>query len=123
MNNQTPQPPATDPIGAYIAAFPPATQEKLTQMREILRAQAPKAEETIKYGVPTFTLNGKSVLHFGGYAKHVGFYPGSRTIEAFAAELTPYKHARGSVQFPLKQPLPVDLINRMAAYAIAQFKK
>lgn len=99
-------------IGTYIAGFPAETQAKLEELRTLMRAILPEASETISYGIPTFDHNGEHVVHFAGYAKHVGFYPTSSAIAAFVGELRPYKHGKGSVQFPLNQPLSVDLIRR-----------
>ena len=82
-------------------------------MRALIRASAPDATETISYAIPTFDLNGRHLVHFAGYERHIGFYPGARGIEMFKDELTPYKSAKGSVQFPLAGPLPADLIRRM----------
>ena len=90
-------------IDEYIAGFPPETQEVLEELRALIRASAPDATETISYAIPTFDLNGHHLVHFAGYAKHVGFYPMPSGIEAFKEELEPYKSGKGSVQFPLGQ--------------------
>ena len=105
-------------IDEYIAEFPPATQELLTEMRKLIRASAPDATEKISYAIPTFHSNG-NLVHFAGYERHIGFYPGSDGIEAFKKDLKPYKTAKGSVQFPLDEPLPKDLIRRMVEYRVA----
>ena len=106
-------------IDAYIARFPPATRELLQAMRAIIRSAAPDATETISYAIPTFDLDGH-LVHFAGYARHVGFYPGASGIEAFKAELGRYKSAKGSVQFPLDEPLPEDLIRRIVEFRVAE---
>src|SRR3954452_2005136 len=100
-------------IGEYIAEFPPDTQKVLQEMRALIKACAPEATETISYAMPTFDLNGKHLVHFAGYKKHVGFYPTASGIEAFKEEIKQYKWAKGSVQIPLGQPLPIDPIRRM----------
>jgi uncharacterized protein YdhG (YjbR/CyaY superfamily) len=105
-------------IDEYVAEFPADTQRVLVEMRELIRAAAPDATETISYAIPTFDLNGKHLVHFAGYEKHIGFYPGSSGIETFKDELGPYKSAKGSVQFPLGQPLPRELIRRMVAFRV-----
>lgn len=105
-------------IDEYIAEFPPPTQAVLQQLREIIKEEAPGAVETISYAIPTFDLNGRHLVHFAGYEKHVGFYPTGRGMEAFRDELSGYKTGKGSVQFPLDQPLPVDLIRRMVAFRV-----
>lgn len=107
-------------IDEYIAEFPPSTREVLEEMRGIIRAEAPDAVETMSYAIPTFDVNRKHLVHFAGYERHVGFYPGASGIAAFADELAPYKSAKGSVQFPLGRPLPEDLIRRMVRFRLAE---
>ena len=94
-------------IDAYIAEFPAETQKVLQEIRELIRANAPGATETISYAMPTFDLNGRHLVHFAGYARHIGFYPIPTGMEAFKDELSHYKTGKGSVQFPLAQPLPL----------------
>ena len=108
-------------IDAHIAQFPPATQEKLEALRALIKSVVPEATELISYRMPTFDLNGRHLVHFAGWKNHIGFYPGSGTAtEAFAEELAPYKTSKGSVQFPLDQPLPEDLIRRMIEFRIRE---
>lgn len=107
-------------IDAYIAEFPPETQLALEEMRAIIRSAAPEAVETISYAIPTFDQNGQHLVHFAGYAKHVGFYPVPSGMEAFQEELAPYKHGKGSARFALGQPLPADLIRRIVAFRVAE---
>jgi uncharacterized protein YdhG (YjbR/CyaY superfamily) len=107
-------------IDEYLAEFPPETQKVLGEMRELISAHAPGATETIAYAIPTFDLNGKHLVHFAGFAKHVGFYPTPSGIEAFSEELSRYKTAKGSVQFPLEEPLPSDLIRRIVEFRVAE---
>jgi uncharacterized protein YdhG (YjbR/CyaY superfamily) len=107
-------------IDAYIAEFPPETQAALEEMRALIRQTAPDATETISYAIPTFDLNGKHLVHFAGYAKHVGFYPVPSAMTAFADELAPYKRGKGSAQFPLGEPLPKDLIRRVVEFRVAE---
>lgn len=107
-------------IDEYIAEFPPATQDVLRQVRAVIRDSAPGAVETISYAIPTFDLNGRHLVHFAGYERHIGFYPMASGVAAFKDELTGYKSAKGSVQFPLEQPLPVDLIRRIVEFRVAQ---
>lgn len=107
-------------IDEYIGEFPAETQRVLGEMRALIRTCAPDASETISYAIPTFDLNGRHLVHFAGYAHHIGFYPTSSGIEAFKAELAPFKSARGSVQFPLGEPLPTDLIRRMVEFRVEE---
>lgn len=106
-------------IDAYISTFPKETQKVLILLRATIKASAPDAEETIKYGIPTFVLHG-NLVHFGGYTKHIGFYPAPSGIEAFQKELSVYKTAKGSVQFPLDTPLPLALITKIVKYRVKE---
>jgi uncharacterized protein YdhG (YjbR/CyaY superfamily) len=107
-------------IDEYIAEFPAETQAALQRVREIIRAAAPDATETISYAIPTFDLGGKHLVHFAGYEHHVGFYPIPSGMEAFKTELAAFKQGKGSVQFPLDQPLPEDLIRRIVEFRVAE---
>jgi uncharacterized protein YdhG (YjbR/CyaY superfamily) len=104
---------AAGPVDKHIAAASPEARRILQELRAIVRAAAPEATERISYGVPTFDLNGHHLVHFGGYAKHVSFYPTASGIEAFRQELGSYVTGRGTVQFPLDRPLPADLVRRV----------
>ena len=101
----------------YINSFSEPIQEKLTELRNLIKKLVPEAKEKISYQMPAFTLNGM-LLYFAGYAKHIGFYPGASTIVAFMDELTGYKTSKGTVQFPLNQPLPIELITRMIRFRV-----
>jgi len=106
-------------IDEYIAHCPAAVGEKLRALRALIAETAPGAKEKISYGIPTFYLNG-NLVHFAAFNRHIGFYPTSSAIAAFARELEPYVHAKGSIQFPLAEPLPLDLIRRMVAFRVAE---
>jgi uncharacterized protein YdhG (YjbR/CyaY superfamily) len=108
-------------VDEYIAEFPPETREVLQEVRAVIRSAAPGATETISYAIPTFDLNRRHLVHFAGFARHIGFYPGAVTVgEAFAEELQPYKRGKGSVQFPLDRPMPADLIRRMVEFRVGE---
>jgi len=107
-------------IDDYIAEFPPATQEVLQRIRAIIREEAPDAAETISYAIPTFDLLGKHLVHFAGYERHVGFYPAPTGMEAFKEDFALYKTGKGSVQFPLSEPLPEALIRRIVGFRVAE---
>jgi uncharacterized protein YdhG (YjbR/CyaY superfamily) len=107
-------------IDEYVDGFPADTQRVLAEMRALIRAAAPGATETISYAIPTFDLEGRHLVHFAGYARHVGFYPTASGIEAFSDELGRYRSAKGSVQFPLGQPLPADLIRRIVEFRVRE---
>jgi uncharacterized protein YdhG (YjbR/CyaY superfamily) len=89
-------------------------------MRSLIRGSAPEAEETISYAIPTFDLNGRHLVHFAGYAKHVGLYPTPSGLVAFEEELKPYRSGKGSAQFPLGEPLPTDLIRRIVEFRVEE---
>ena len=107
-------------IDGYIAEFPMEIQAALQEIRVLIQKIAPGATETISYAIPTFDLNGKHLVHFAGYARHIGFYPTSSGIREFKDELSSYKCSTGAVQFPLGQPLPLDLIRRMVEFRVEE---
>ena len=102
-------------IDEYIAGFPLDVQDILQKIRATIRQAAPEAQEKISYQMPTFALNG-NLVHFAAFKNHIGFYPIPSGIEAFKEDLSPYKQGKGSVQFPLDQPIPYDLIARITAF-------
>jgi uncharacterized protein YdhG (YjbR/CyaY superfamily) len=104
-------------IDEYIGIFPPNVQVILEQLRKTIQVAAPKAEETISYGIPTFKLNG-NLVHFAAYKNHIGFYPTPAAIVTFKKELSPYKQAKGSVQFPIDQPIPFSLVRKIVKYRV-----
>jgi uncharacterized protein YdhG (YjbR/CyaY superfamily) len=106
-------------IDDYIEAYPSEVREILRMIRDIIRKAAPGARETISYGMPTFKLNG-NLVHFAAYKNHIGFYPTPSGISAFEEELSEYKHAKGSVQFPLHKPIPYDLIRKIVEFRIKE---
>jgi len=106
-------------IDEYIAAFSGKTQKILEQVRATIKAAAPEAQEKISYQMPTFFLNG-NLVHFAAFKNHIGLYPTPNGIEAFKKELSVYKGAKGSVQFPLDQPMPLELIGKIVKYRVAE---
>lgn len=106
-------------VDEYIARFPSGTKKLLRQMRSAIRKTAPGAEEVISYQMPAYKLNGMLVF-FAGYEHHIGFYPSGSGIAAFKKELSVYKGAKGSVQFPLDKPLPLQLITRIVKLRVAE---
>ncbi len=113
------EPPAPQTIDEYIAGFSPDVQEILQKVRATIKKAAPGAEETIKYRMPTFTLNG-NLVHFAGFKEHIGFYPVPSGIEAFKKELAVYKQGRGSIQFPLDKPIPYGLITKIVKFRVKE---
>jgi uncharacterized protein YdhG (YjbR/CyaY superfamily) len=104
-------------FGEYADRFPAKVQSLPRKMRAAIRKAAPKAQETISYQIPAFTLNGKRFVWFAAFASHIGFYPGAAAIAAFKKELAGYKSAKGSVQFPFDEALPLELVERMVKFA------
>ena len=105
----------------YIAAFPKDVQSVLQELRQVIRASAPEAEEAISYGMPAFKLNGKNLVFFAAWKNHVGFYPGgSSAIEAFKKELAQFKQAKGTIQFPLDTPIPFDLVKKIVKFRVKE---
>lgn len=104
-------------VTTYIQNFPEPVREILQHVRATIQAAAPEAEEKLSYGIPTFTLKG-NLVHFGGYAKHVGFYPGPEAIVAFREDLLSYKTSKGAIQFSVDKPIPYDLITKMTLYRV-----
>ncbi len=107
-------------IDKYIAAFPEEIQQRLNQIREVIRRAAPDATEKISYMMPTFYLNG-NLVHFAAFKNHIGFYPAPSGIAAFKKELSLYKSAKGSAQFPHNQPLPLELVREIVKFRFGEF--
>jgi uncharacterized protein YdhG (YjbR/CyaY superfamily) len=106
-------------IDEYIRSFPKEIQKLLNEVRAAIKSAAPEATETISYQIPTFYLNG-NLVHFAAFKNHIGFYPATSGISAFKDELKEYKSAKGSVQFPLDEPLPIDLIKRIVKFRVKE---
>lgn len=106
-------------IDEYIASFPKAIQQLLQQVRNTIQKAAPDAKEAIKYAMPTFTLNG-NLVHFAAFTNHIGFYPAPTGMDAFKKELSVYKTGKGSVQFPLDQPMPLALITKIVKLRVKE---
>lgn len=106
-------------IDEYIALFPAEIQEKLKKIREVVHNEAPDAVERIAYQMPTFSLAG-NLVHFAAFKNHIGFYPTPSGTEELSKELAAYDGSKGTVRFPLDQPLPYDLIARIVAYRVKE---
>ena len=106
-------------IEEYIATCAPKIQKVLEEVRATIRAAAPQAEEKISYQIPTFFLKG-NLVHFAAFTNHIGFFPTSSGIEAFKQELSNYRSSKGAVQFPLDQPMPLDLISKITKFRVAE---
>jgi uncharacterized protein YdhG (YjbR/CyaY superfamily) len=106
-------------IDDYISKFPPEIQEILSTIRKVIKEAAPEAKEKISYQMPTFALHG-NLVHFAAFKNHIGFYPTPNGIDAFKEELSVYKGAKGSIQFPMDQPMPYELIGKIVKYRVTE---
>lgn len=107
-------------IEEYIAAFPEATQKLLQIVRDTIKSKAPQAIESISYGMPAYKINGKPLVYFAGYKNHIGFYATPTGHNEFKDELSKYKQGKGSVQFPINEPLPLELIKRIVQFRVEE---
>lgn len=114
VNNPTP-----GDIDEYIAGFPHDVRAKLEKIRAVILEAAPGATEKISYRMPTFVLEG-NLVHFAAYEHHIGFYPTPSAIEKFSEELKGYRGGKGSVQYPLDQPVPYDLVREIVAFRVSE---
>jgi uncharacterized protein YdhG (YjbR/CyaY superfamily) len=106
-------------IDKYIANFPAETREILEQIRTTIRKIVPEATEAMKYGIPTFVLN-ENLVHFAAYPNHIGFYPTPSAVKAFKGDLSKYKTSKGAIQFPVDEPMPLDLITKIVKFRVSQ---
>jgi uncharacterized protein YdhG (YjbR/CyaY superfamily) len=113
-------PPQPLSVDDYIASFPAETQEIMQHIRLIIRDNAPDAVESIAYGMPAYKTHKKPLVYFAGYPNHIGFYATPTGHEKFAKELSQYKQGKGSVQFPLDQPMPFELIAEIVKFRVAE---
>ena len=107
-------------INEYIGNHPKQIQRLLQEMRQAVRDAIPEADEAISYGIPTFKLRGKNLVHFAAFKNHIGFYPTSSGIAAFQKQLSKYKTSKGTVQFPLDEPILYDLVKKIARFRAAE---
>jgi uncharacterized protein YdhG (YjbR/CyaY superfamily) len=106
-------------IAEYIKAAPKESQEKLREMRACIHKVAPEAKESLKWGMPAFS-SGRILVMFAAFKHHIGFYPTASAVKAFAKDLSRFKTAKGSIQFPLEKPLPVSLIRKITSFRIRE---
>ena len=110
-------------IDEYIAAFPKDVQKILKQVRKTIKTAAPKTEEKISYGIPTFTMNGKYLIYFAGWKNHISVYPVPVGDDAFNKEVSQYVAGKGTLKFPIDKPLPLKLITKIVKLKIAESAK
>lgn len=107
-------------VDEYIASFSEETQVLLQQVRVAVRKAAPNAEEVISYNMPAYKCYGRILVYFAGFKNHIGFYPISSAIKEFQKELSVYKGAKGSVQFPLNKPMPLNIISKIVKFRVKE---
>jgi uncharacterized protein YdhG (YjbR/CyaY superfamily) len=109
-------------VNEYLAAFPAGTKAMLKEMRKTIKEAAPEAEEVISYNMPAFKLHGM-LVYYAGYKAHIGFYPVSSAITAFKKELSGYEQSKGTIRFPLDEPLPLSLISKIVQFRVKENKE
>lgn len=107
-------------VDAYIGSFPPDVRPKLESVRQAISHALPGTEETISYDIPTFTLNGRYVVYFAGWKRHISVYPIPSGDEPLERELAPYVSGKGTLKFPLDKPIPLELVERLARLLLRQ---
>jgi uncharacterized protein YdhG (YjbR/CyaY superfamily) len=107
-------------VDSYIKSFPEKVQSLLNQVRSVIRENAPDAEESIAYRMPAYKTNGRPLVYFAGFSNHIGFYATPTGHAEFSKELSKYKQGKGSVQFPLDKPLPLELIGRIVRFRVQE---
>lgn len=106
----------------YLKKFPDEVQKKLIKMMETIKEVIPEAEEEIVYGIPTFRVSGKNLVHIGGFTHHVSFFPTPSAIEHFASELKEFETSKGAIKFPLDKPIPYALISKITKWRVGEMK-
>src|SRR5690554_3827677 len=109
-------------IDKYIEQFPDDVQDILRKIRDVIKANAPEAEELITYGMPSYKTHKKPLVYFAAFKNHIGFYATPTGHSEFKEELSQYKQGKGSVQFPLDKPIPYDLIEKIVKFRVMENK-
>lgn len=109
-------------IDEFIESFPKDVQDSLNEIRKVIKKAAPDATEAMSYGMPTFKLNGKNLVHFAAYKDHIGFYPTPNGLDEFDEELKNYRSGKGTAQFPLNETIPYDLIKKITSFRVGQLQ-
>jgi len=118
MDNRGPKK-APESIDEYIGTFPKEIRSKLESIRKAVKEEAPDAKEVISYGMPAFKLN-RVLVYFAAQRKHIGFYPTASGISAFEEELSQFKHSKGAVQFPIDEPVPLELVRKVVRFRVKE---
>lgn len=107
-------------VDEYIAKYPKDIQDLLEKLRKVIRESAPRAEEAISYQIPTFKLYGRNLVHYGAFKDHIAFFPTSSGREVFKKELSRYKGGKGTIQFPLGEPIPYGLVRKIVKFRVKE---
>ncbi len=107
-------------VDIYIDQFPSNVREKLSDIRNVIKQNAPEANESFAYGMPAYKLNGRPLVYFAGFKNHIGFYATPTGHEEFKNELAGYKQGKGSVQFPIDEPMPLELVKRIVQFRVKE---
>lgn len=110
-------------IDEYIATFPKTVQEKLQKIKKLIQDTAPEATEDFKYGMPTFRLLDRNLVHFAAYENHIGFYPTPSGVLEFEKMTDKYETSKGAIQFPIDDPIPYDLIEKVVKFRVDEVVK
>ncbi len=111
-----------DEVEKYIAAFDRKTQSILKKLRQLIKKAAPEAEEKLAYGIPAYKTEGRPLVYFAAYKNHIGFYATPTGHKQFEKPLSKYKQGKGSVQFPLDEPMPYELIEKIVRFRVKENK-
>jgi uncharacterized protein YdhG (YjbR/CyaY superfamily) len=109
-------------VDEYISTFPASTKKVLQEVRKTIRAAAPKTEDVISYNMPAVKLKG-ILVYYAAYEKHIGFYPTASGIETFKNQLNDYKFSKGAIQFPIDEPMPLDLITKIVKFRLKEVQE
>lgn len=107
-------------VDEYFGSFPQETQKILKEIRQIIQKSAPESVESISYGMPAYKLNGKPLVYFAAFKNHIGFYATPTGHVAFSEKLSKYIQGKGSIQFPIDQPMPLELIEMIVKFRVGQ---
>lgn len=107
-------------IDEYITSVPKGVQERLQELRTVIKEEIPEAVETISYQMPTFKLNGKNLVHFAAFKNHIGFFPTASNLESEIPEAAAYRTGKGTLQFSLDKPLPLPLVRKIIAFRVRE---
>ena len=107
-------------VDEYIKQLSPSQAEAITKLRKLVKETAPEAEESIAYRMPAYKLKGRPLVYSAAFPNHIGFYPTPSGVSQFAEELAKYKQGKGSIQFPINEPMPLELVRKIVKLRVAE---